>query len=165
MADRPNYITPAGMAALQAAYARLFNEERPKIVEVVSWAADNGDRSENGDYIYGRKRLREIDRELNHLSRRMKAASVVDPQAQPDKTRAFFGATVTYVDGADRERTVVIVGEDETDAPRGHISWTSPVARALHGARVGDVRAVTLPTGRQEIEVTAISYPASAYQR
>jgi transcription elongation factor GreB len=155
----PNYITPAGQAALRAAYDALFREERPRIVEVVSWAAGNGDRSENGDYLYGRKRLREIDRELNRLSKRLKDAVVVDPAAQPDKSRAFFGATVTYADEEDRERTVTIVGEDETDSASGRISWRSPIARALNGARVGDLRAVQLPGGVQEIEIVAIAYP------
>ncbi len=157
--DQPNYITPAGMAALRTAHHALFEVERPKIVEIVSWAAGNGDRSENGDYLYGRKRLREIDRELNRLSKRMKAAVVVDPAQQPDKSRAFFGATVSYVDEQDRERTVTIVGEDETDSDRGHISWKSPIARALHGASVGDVRIVRLPAGAQDIEITDIRYP------
>lgn len=154
----PNYITPAGYRRLAEAHRQLFEVERPKIVEIVSWAAGNGDRSENGDYLYGRKRLREIDRELNRLSKRLKEASVVDPLAQPDKQRIFFGATATFVDEQDRERTVTIVGEDEADATRGLISWKSPIARALHGARVGDVRTVRLPLGAQEIEVIAIRY-------
>jgi transcription elongation factor GreB len=158
----PNYITPAGFAKLREDHRRLFEVERPKVVEVVSWAAGNGDRSENGDYIYGRKRLREIDKALNRLSARMKDAVIVDPTAQPDKARAFFGATVTYVDDADRERVVTIVGQDETDAERGLISWQSPIARALNGARIGDVRVVQLPAGAQEVEVTAIAYPAKA---
>ncbi len=157
--DQPNYITPAGMAALRDAHHALFEGERPKIVEIISWAAGNGDRSENGDYLYGRKRLREIDRELNRLSKRMKAAVVVDPARQPDKSRAFFGATVTYVDEQDRARTVTIVGEDETDSDNAQISWKSPIARALHGAIVGDVRTVRLPAGAQEIEITDIRYP------
>src|SRR5882757_8423023 len=114
--DRPNYITPAGYAALKAEYDTLFSGERPRLVETISWAAGNGDRSENGDYIYGRKRLREIDRELNHLSKRMKAAQVVDPARQEDRSRVYFGATVTLVDEEERERTVTLVGEDEADA-------------------------------------------------
>lgn len=157
----PNYITPAGFARLRDEHRRLFEVERPKIVEVISWAAGNGDRSENGDYLYGRRRLREIDKQLNRLSERMKEAVVVDPQAQPDKTRAFFGSTVTFVDEDDRERTVTIVGMDETDTDKGLISWRSPIARALHGARVGEVRTVQLPAGPQEIEILAVSYPSA----
>jgi transcription elongation factor GreB len=156
----PNYITPAGYAKLREEHRRLFEVERPQVVETISWAAGNGDRSENGDYIYGRKRLREIDKALNRLSARMKEAQVVDPAAQPDKTRVFFGATVSYVDEEDRERTVTIVGQDEADATCGRISWKSPIARALHGARVGDLRTVHLPAGAQEVEVLAIRYPA-----
>lgn len=159
MAQTPNYITPQGMAALQARYHALFHEERPRIVETVSWAAGNGDRSENGDYIYGRKRLREIDRELAHLSKRMEIARVVDPAQQPDKSRVFFGATVTYVDEQDNARTVTLVGEDENDSHQGRISWNAPVGRALQGARVGDVRQLRLPSGTQEVEVVDISYP------
>jgi transcription elongation factor GreB len=155
----PNYITPAGLARLIARQRALFEVERPKIVEVVSWAAGNGDRSENGDYIYGRKRLREIDRELAHLSRRLKDAKVVDPSRQPDKTRAFFGATVTYANAAGDERTVTLVGEDETDVDNGCISWKAPLANALKGAAVGDVRSVRLPAGLEELEVIAITYP------
>ena len=121
--DRPNYITPAGYAALRAEYDALFLVERPQIVETVSWAAGNGDRSENGDYIYGRKRLREIDRRLGFLSKRMKAAKVVDPAAQADRSKVFFGATVTIADEDDAERTLTIVGNDETDAGAGRIGW------------------------------------------
>lgn len=159
MHDRPNYITPAGLAALRARYHALIGDERPRLVETVSWAAGNGDRSENGDYIYGKKRLREIDRELTHLARRMKAAQVVDPSAQPDRSRVFFGATVTTIDEEERELTVTLVGADEADAGAGRISWHSPIALALKGARVGDVRRVELPGGPREHEVTAISYP------
>ena len=159
MAERPNYITPAGLARLRARYDTLFREERPKLVETISWAAGNGDRSENGDYIYGRKRLREIDRELSRLARRMKAAHVVDPAAQPDRSRIFFGAEVTIVDEDDHERVLTLVGEDEADAGAGRISWHSPIARALKGAAVGDVRRVDLPGGACEHEVLAIRYP------
>ena len=155
-----NPITPAGLAALRARYDALLGQERPKIVEVVSWAAGNGDRSENGDYIYGRKRLREIDRELSHLSRRMKAARPVDPARQPDRTRAYFGATVELADEDDARLTVTLVGDDEGDAGAGRIGWSSPLARALRGAAVGDVRRVRLPGGEKEWEVVAISYPA-----
>ena len=158
MNDKPNYITPAGLAALRVRYAALFQDERPKIVEVVSWAAGNGDRSENGDYLYGKKRLREIDRELGWLSKRMKAARVVDPLEQPDKSRVWFGATVTIADEDDRQRTVTLVGDDESDASNGRIGWNSPLARAFRGATIGDVRRVTLPAGEIEYEVVTIRY-------
>ena len=157
--DRPNYITPAGYTALRTEYDALIGTERPKIVEVVSWAAGNGDRSENGDYIYGRQRLREIDRRLGWLSRRMKAAKVVDPAQQPDRTRAWFGASVTIVDEDEVERTLTLVGDDEADAGGGRIGWGSPLARALRGAAVGDLRRVALPAGTRDYEVIAISYP------
>ncbi|SNS23257.1 transcription elongation factor GreB [Sphingomonas laterariae] len=161
MNDRPpNYITPAGLKALRERYDQLFAVDRPKLVEVISWAAGNGDRSENGDYIYGRKKLREIDRELGHLSRRMKAAKVVDPATQADRDRVWFGATVTLVDEDDKERIVTLIGEDEADAGQGRISWRSPLARALKGATIGDVRRVELPAGPKEWEVLTISYPA-----
>ena len=153
-----NPITPAGYAALRARYDHLLGTERPEIVEIVSWAAGNGDRSENGDYLYGRKRMREIDRELGHLSRRMKAARVIDPAEQPDKSRAFFGATVTLADEDDVEKTVTLVGDDEQDASAGRIGWSSPLARALKGASVGDLRLVRLPGGDREWEVVAIDY-------
>lgn len=156
---KPNYITPAGFAAMRARYDHLFGTERPALVEVISWAAGNGDRSENGDYIYGRKKLREIDRELSHLSKRMKAAKVVDPAAQENRGKVFFGATVTIVDDEDVERTVTLVGIDEADAGAGRISWVSPLAHALKGAAVGDVRRVTLPGGAREHEILAIRYP------
>jgi transcription elongation factor GreB len=152
-------ITPAGFAALRQRYELLFSQERPKLVETISWAAGNGDRSENGDYIYGRRKLREIDRELSHLSRRMKAVKVVDPARQDDRSRAWFGATVTVADEEDNERTVTLVGEDEADASAGRISWRSPLARALRGAAVGDVRRVDLPAGPKDYEVVSILYP------
>ena len=152
-------ITPAGFAAMRARYEALFSVERPKMVEIVSWAAGNGDRSENGDYIYGRRRLREIDRELSHLSRRMKAVRVVDPAQQVDRGRAWFGATVTVADEDDKQRTVTLVGEDEADASAGRISWRAPLARALRGAAVGDLRKVDLPGGTREYEVVSITYP------
>jgi len=158
--DRPNYITPAGYAALRAEYDALFATERPALVETISWAAGNGDRSENGDYIYGRKRLREIDRRLGWLSRRMKAAKVVDPAQQPDRTRIWFGATVTIADEEDRERVLTLVGDDEAEAGAGRIGWNAPIARALRGAAVADLRRVTLPTGERSYEVIAIDYPA-----
>lgn len=153
-----NPITPAGFAALRARYDVLLGEERPKIVDIVSWAAGNGDRSENGDYIYGRKRLREIDRELGHFSRRMKAARVVDPAEQPNKDKVFFGARVTIADEEDEHCTVTIVGDDEADAGSGLIGWGSPLARALRGAGVGDLRTVRLPAGDKEWEVIEITY-------
>ena len=151
-------ITPAGYAALKARYDHLLGTERPAIVETVSWAAGNGDRSENGDYIYGRKRMREIDRELSHLARRMKAARVIDPVDQPDPGRVFFGATVDLADKDDARRTVTLVGDDEQDAGAGRIGWSSPMARALRGASVGDLRLVALPSGAKEWEVLAIRY-------
>ncbi|KQM71014.1 transcription elongation factor GreB [Sphingomonas sp. Leaf20] len=157
--DRPNYITPAGYAVLRAEYEQLLVDERPKLVETISWAAGNGDRSENGDYIYGRKRLREIDRRLGWLSKRMKAAKVIDPAAQEDRSRVWFGACVTVADEDDAHRTLTLVGDDETDAGNGRIGWNSPFARALRGAGVGDVRRVDLPAGEREYEVMAIHYP------
>jgi transcription elongation factor GreB len=159
MTDHPNYITPAGLAALRAEYDRLFGDERPKLVETISWAAGNGDRSENGDYIYGRKRLREIDRTLGRLSAKMKAAKVVDPAQQPDKSRVYFGATVTIADEDDNQRTLTNVGNDEADAGAGKVGWDSPIARALRGAAVGDLRRIMLPGGEREYEVVAIEYP------
>lgn len=157
--DRPNYITPAGYSALKAEYDALFGGERPKLVETISWAAGNGDRSENGDYIYGRKRLREIDRRLGWLSRRMKAAKVVDPAQQPDRSRVYFGATVTVADEDDAQRVLTLVGDDEADAGTGRVGWNSPFARALRGATLGDVRRVMLPGGEREYEIMAINYP------
>ena len=159
MTDRPNYISPAGYAALRAEYDLLFGTERPALVETIAWAAGNGDRSENGDYIYGRKRLREIDRRLGWLSRRMKAAKVVDPAAQADRTRIWFGATVTVADEDDAERVLTLVGDDETDAGAGRIGWNSPFARALRGAGIADLRRVALPMGEREYEVISIRYP------
>jgi transcription elongation factor GreB len=159
MSDKPIYITPAGYRRLREEYEALFAVERPKLVETISWAAGNGDRSENGDYIYGRKRLREIDRRIGWLSKRMAKATVVDPAQQPDRSRAFFGATVTLADENDEERIVTLVGEDEADAHAGRVSWNSPIARAVRGAAVGDVRTVRLPAGEKEFEVVAIDYP------
>lgn len=160
MTDHPNYITPAGFAALRAEYDQLFAEERPKLVDVISWAAGNGDRSENGDYIYGRQRLRQIDRRLGWLAKRMKAAKVVDPAAAPDRTRVYFGASVTIADEDANQRTLALVGDDEADAGQGRVGWGSPLARALRGAAVGDLRRVTLPACEKEYEVIAIDYPA-----
>lgn len=152
-------ISPAGMATLRARYDHLLGKERPEIVEIVSWAAGNGDRSENGDYLYGRKRMREIDRELAFLARRMKALRVVDPARQEDRSKVFFGATVVLADEDDARITVTIVGDDEQDAAAGRIGWSAPLARALRGARVGDLRVVRLPAGEKEWEVLAVSYP------
>ncbi|WP_439485194.1 GreA/GreB family elongation factor [Blastomonas fulva] len=157
--DRPNHITPAGYAALKARYDHLLGVDRPAIVEIVSWAAGNGDRSENGDYLYGRKRMREIDRELNRLARKMKAAKVIDPKEQQDTGRVWFGAEVEIADEDDVRRTLTLVGDDEQDAGAGRIGWNSPLARALRGAAVGDLRTVTLPGGTKEWEVMAIAYP------
>lgn len=159
MSEQPNYITPAGYRRLREEYDQLFSLERPKLVETISWAAGNGDRSENGDYIYGRKRLREIDRRINWLSKRMACAKVTDPARQQDRSRAWFGATVTLVDADDVERVVTLVGEDEAEAGEGRISWNSPMARAVRGAAVGDVRRVALPSGAKDYELVAISYP------
>lgn len=152
-------ITPAGMAALRARYDHLLGTERPAIVEIVSWAAGNGDRSENGDYLYGRKRMREIDRELAHLARRMKFCRVIDPALQEDRNRSWFGATVTIADEADNQRILTLVGDDEQDATAGLIGWSAPLARALRGAAVGDLRKVHLPGDEKEWEVLSIRYP------
>lgn len=161
MSESPRFVTPEGFARIRAEYDELFGVERPKIVEVVSWAASLGDRSENADYLYGKKRLREIDRRLAHLSRIMKAAKVVDPAKQAPEARdqVRFGATVELVDEDDNRRTLTIVGDDETDATVGRIGWSAPLARALIGARVGDERIVFLPSGEKSYEVIRISYP------
>lgn len=146
------------MAALKARYDHLLGKERPEIVEIVSWAAGNGDRSENGDYLYGRKRMREIDRELGYLSRRMKTCRVVDPANQPDRSRVFFGARVELADEDDNRKIITIVGDDEQDAGAGRVGWSSPIAKALKGACIGDVRTVRLPGGVKEWEVMAVRY-------
>ena len=159
MVEKTNYITPDGYRRLREDYEALFGVERPKLVETISWAAGNGDRSENGDYIYGRKRLREVDGRINWLSKRMAAANVLDPSKQPDRSRVYFGATVTLADEDDNERVITLVGEDEADAGSGRVSWNSPIARAVRGARVGDVRRVQLPSGEKEFEVVSIDYP------
>ncbi len=160
MSERTNPITPAGFAALRERYQQLFAVERPAVVEVVSWAAGNGDRSENGDYIYGKQKLRAIDRELGQLSKKMKFAHVLEPANQPDRSRVFFGATVTLADVDDVQRVVTIVGDDEAEAGEGRIGWNSPLARALRGAKVGDAKTVMLPGGPKEWEVMEIGYPA-----
>lgn len=156
--EKNNIISPAGFAALRAEYDQLFSIERPKVVDVISWAAGNGDRSENGDYIYGRKRLREIDSRISFLARRMKAARVVDPLAQPDKSRIWFGASVELADDDDLRRHITLVGDDEADAGNGLIGWNSPLARALRGATIGDLRTAQLPAGPKEWEILSIAY-------
>jgi transcription elongation factor GreB len=156
---KTRFITPEGFARLRAEYDELFGIERPKMVEVVSWAASLGDRSENADYLYGKRRLREIDRRLAHLSRIMKAAKVVDPRLQVSRGEVRFGATVELADEEDSRRLLTIVGDDETDASAGRIGWSAPLARALIGAKVGDERIVRLPAGEKSYEVMAIRYP------
>ena len=161
MADQsPRFITPEGFARVRAEYDELFGVERPKLVETIAWAAANGDRSENGDYIYGRKRLREVDRRISHLSRVMKAAKVVDPSTQPSRDQVRFGATVQLADEDDLHRTLTIVGDDEADAGAGRIGWSAPLARALIGAKVGDERIVRLPSGEKSYEIIGIHYPS-----
>jgi transcription elongation factor GreB len=157
VADR--FITPEGLARIRAEYDELFGIERPKIVETVSWAASLGDRSENADYIYGKRRLREIDRRLGHLAKIMKQAKVVDPASQPTRDQVRFGATVELADEEDNRRILTIVGDDEADASEGRIGWNAPLARALIGARVGDERIVRLPAGEKSYEVMSIRYP------
>jgi transcription elongation factor GreB len=161
MTDRPRFITPDGLRRIKSEYDELFAVERPKIVETVSWAASLGDRSENADYLYGKRRLREIDRRLGHLAKIMRAAKVVDPAQQPARDQVRFGATVELADEDDNRRTVTIAGDDETDASSGRIGWSAPLARALIGARVGDERLVRLPAGEKSYEVIAISYPVA----
>ena len=160
MSDRPpRFITPQGFARIRAEYEQLFSVERPKVVETVSWAASLGDRSENADYLYGKKRLREIDRRLSYLSKVMKAAKVVDPARQEQRDTVRFGATVELADEDDVRRIITLVGEDEADASAGQVSWAAPIARALIGARVGDERVVRLPAGEKSYEIIGINYP------
>jgi len=156
---KERFITPAGFARIRAEYDQLFGEDRPKLVETIAWAAANGDRSENGDYIYGRKRLREIDRRLGYLAKVMKEAKQVDPASQPTRDQVRFGATVEMADENDLRRTLTIVGDDEADASNGLIGWSAPIARALLGARVGDERVVRLPAGDKSYEIIEIRYP------
>lgn len=153
-----NYMTPKGFAVLQGELLHLLREERPKIVEVVSWAAGNGDRSENGDYIYGKKRLREIDRRIRYLTKRLKSAEIVDPKKQQALTQIFFGATVTYLQKDGSEKTVKIVGVDEADLSKGKISWISPIAKALLKSRAGDTVEFHTPTGVETLMVLSIKY-------
>jgi transcription elongation factor GreB len=157
-----NYMTPQGFARLRAELLQLMDDERPKVVEAVHWAAKNGDRSENGDYIYGKKRLREIDRRIRFLTKRLEIAEVTDPAVHHGQDQVFFGATVTYADESGQERTVTIMGIDEADSAQGQVSWVSPIARALLKSREGDVVKLVTPVGAQEVEVLEVRYPAPA---
>ena len=157
-----NYITPAGYARMRAELLALIDEDRPKVVEIVHWAASNGDRSENGDYIYGKKRLREIDRRIRFLTKRLELASVTDPSVHLGSDQVFFGATVTYEDENGNSKTITILGIDEADSLNGQVSWVSPIARALLKARVGDVVRLQTPLGMQDIEVMKVTYPEKA---
>lgn len=158
-ANVKNYMTPKGLAALQEELRWLLRVERPRIVEIVSWAAGNGDRSENGDYLYNKKRLREIDRRARYLTKRLDNAEVVDPKQQQGLEQVFFGATVTYAREDGTKLTVMLVGVDEADLDKGKINWLSPVARALMKARIGDIVEVRTSAGVESIEVLAVSYP------
>jgi transcription elongation factor GreB len=153
-------MTPQGYARLKTELTRLLDVDRPDLVKVVAWAASNGDRSENGDYLYGKKRLREIDRRIHYLSARLDTAQVVDPTTRGTSDQIYFGASVTYayVNGGREERTITIVGVDEVDTKRGHVSWISPIARALLKKRNGDVATLSTPTGEQEIEILKVRY-------
>ena len=154
-----NYITPAGYVRLRSELLDLIDNERPKVVEAVHWAASNGDRSENGDYLYGKKRLREIDRRIRFLTKRLEIAEVVDPSLHAGSDQVFFGATVTYCDDEGVDRTITIMGIDEADSHAGQVSWIAPVARALLKARVGDEVALPTPTGTRMLEVRSVCYP------
>ena len=156
-----NYITPAGHRRLKDELLRLLDVERPEVVRTVSWAASNGDRSENGDYIYGKKRLREIDRRIRFLTKRLDAAEVVDPAMRPPTDQIFFGATVRYLDGAGREQEITIVGIDEVDPARGRVSWISPIARAVTKAREGDTVPLRTPAGMETLEILDVRYLAA----
>jgi len=155
-----NYMTPKGYADLRAEFMQLLDVERPKIVEVVSWAAKNGDRSENGDYLYGKKRLREIDRRIRFLTKRLDVAEVADPSAHHGRDQVFFGATVTYANARGEERTITIKGIDESDSLKGEVSWIAPIARALLKAREGDEVQLMTPGGVEKIEVLEVRYPS-----
>lgn len=157
-AGAKNYMTPQGFARMREELMQLMRKERPEVVQVVSWAAANGDRSENGDYLYGKKRLREIDRRIRFLSKRLERSEVVDPAKRPKTDQVFFGATVTYANERNEERTVKIVGVDEVDPGQGHVSWISPVARALMRAFEGDVVRMRTPGGEEEIEIVKVAY-------
>ena len=158
-AGTKNYMTVTGYRALNDELMHLMNVERPDVVSVVSWAASNGDRSENGDYLYGKKRLREIDRRIRYLTRRLESAEVVDPAQQPNRDQVFFGATVHYCDSQGEEFTVSIVGVDEAEPLAGKISWVSPVARALIKAHEGDTVSLRTPAGVEELDILDIRYP------
>ena len=159
-ASGKNYITPAGHARIRAELLDLIDNERPKVVDIVHWAASNGDRSENGDYIYGKMRLREIDRRIRFLTKRLEILEITDPALHHGSDQVFFGATVTYVDETAVERTVTILGIDEADSAKGEVSWVSPIARTLLKAHVGDVLQLLTPAGELEIEVLSVRYPA-----
>jgi transcription elongation factor GreB len=161
--DVKNYMTPQGYSRLKTELSKLLDVERPDLVKTISWAASNGDRSENGDYIYGKKRLREIDRRIHYLSKRIDSAEVVDPARRGASDQIFFGATVTYayVRGGRDERTVTIVGVDEVDVKRGQVSWLSPIARVLLKKRSGDVVTLATPSGEAEIEIIGVRYGAA----
>lgn len=154
-----NYMTPAGYARLRAELLDLIDNERPQVVEVVHWAASNGDRSENGDYLYGKKRLREIDRRIRFLTRRLEIAEVADPSVHHGNDQVFFGATVTYAEQDGTERTVTIMGIDEADSLQGQVSWVSPIARTLLKSRAGDTLRLVTPSGVVEIDVLEVRYP------
>jgi transcription elongation factor GreB len=160
--DKKNYITPIGHQALKTELLQLLDQERPEIVQVVHWAASNGDRSENGDYIYGKKRLREIDRRIRFLNQRLENAVVVNNSDRiangGDPEQVFFGATVQYSDSEDTETTIRIVGVDEVDLERGYVSWVSPIAKALIKAKVGDTVKIQTPAGPKEIDIVAVNY-------
>ncbi|MGM3274039.1 transcription elongation factor GreB [Ralstonia sp. 24A2] len=157
-----NYITPAGYERLCTELMHLIDTERPEVVGIVSWAASNGDRSENGDYLYGKKRLREIDRRIRFLTRRIEKAEVVDASLQGDNDQIFFGATVTYINQAGDETTITIVGMDEVDLDKGCVSWISPIARALIKAREGDTVPLRTPAGVEQIDILEVKYPPRA---
>jgi transcription elongation factor GreB len=157
-ATAKNYMTPEGFARMRDELNALMRKERPEVVKVVTWAAGNGDRSENGDYIYGKKRLREIDRRVRYLSKRLANAEVVDPAKRAKTDQVFFGATVTTANAEDKQRTVKIVGVDEVDLARGHVSWISPIAKALMRAHEGDVVRLRTPAGEEEIEIVKVRY-------
>lgn len=159
-----NYITPAGYARLHAELLNLIDVERPKVVDIVHWAASNGDRSENGDYLYGKKRLREIDRRIRFLTKRLEIAEITDPTFHYGNGQVFFGATVAYIDEAGVQRQVAIRGVDEADSAKGEVSWISPIARSLLKAKVGDVLKLVTPAGVQEIEVLSVTYPQAISQ-
>ena len=162
IAGGKNYITPGGYRALEQELLQLIDDERPKVVEVVHWAASNGDRSENGDYLYGKKRLREIDRRIRFLTKRLEIAEVVDPAVHHGSDQVYFGATVTYADDEGEERTITILGIDEADSSQGQVSWIAPVSRALLKARVGDEVPLPTPGGVRMLEVLEVRYPPPA---